>query len=474
MKAQVVGLENKNLGLTLRPGDHVHFVGVGGIGLSAIARILLQLGYIVSGSDLQLSPITQDLVQLGATVYQGHRGENIGGAKMVVVSSAVPRRNPELAKARERSVPVVKRGRILAWLMKDQYGIAVAGTHGKTTTTALIATILENAGLDPSIIVGGIMPELGTNAKAGKGQHFVLEADEYDRVFLELSPQVAVITNIEMDHPDCFTDLGDMSDAFRRFLTQVPEEGFVMACGDDDQVRKVIEALGNRKVGTYGLKGDVDWRALNLQGNALGGTDFHVVHSGADKGRFELCIPGVHNVSNAVAAIGVSDHLGLDLAHVRDALKHFQGVKRRFEVKGEAQGVAVVDDYAHHPSEIRATLAAARARYAGRRIWTVFQPHTYSRTKTLLTEFAKAFSDADQVIITVIYAARETDDLGVGAKDLVETMTHPRALHIAELSETVSWVGERLTSGDVLITMGAGDVWRVGEEVLARLRQRRK
>jgi UDP-N-acetylmuramate--alanine ligase len=474
MMAQVVRFENENLELALRPGDHVHFVGIGGIGLSAIARILLQRGYIVSGSDLQLSPITHDLIELGAIVHQGHRGENIGRANVIVASSAVPGGNPELVEARERNVPVIKRGQILAWLMKDQYGIAVAGTHGKTTTSAMIALILEKAGLDPSIIVGGIMPELGANAKDGKGQHFVLEADEYDRTFLELSPQVAVVTNIEMDHPDCFTDLTDMSEAFRSFLIQVPAEGFVMACGDDGQVRKVIEALGEMKVSTYGLKKDVDWRAISLQGNALGGTDFHIMQSGEDKGRLELSIPGVHNVSNALAATGVADHLGLDLAYVRHALRHFQGVKRRFEVKGEAEGVTVVDDYAHHPSEIRATLAAARQRYTRRRIWAVFQPHTYSRTKTLLTEFATAFDDADQVIVTAIYAARETDDLGVGAKDLVEMMTHPQALHIADLSETGSWVSEKLTPGDVLITMGAGDVGRVSEEVLARLRQRGK
>jgi UDP-N-acetylmuramate--alanine ligase len=472
--AQVVRFEGENLEWALRPGDHVHFVGIGGIGLSAIALILLQRGYAVSGSDLQLSPITHDLVELGAIVHEGHREENIGEANVVVASSAVPRRNPEIVEARNKSIPVIKRGQMLAWLMKGQYGIAVAGTHGKTTTSAMIALILKGAGLDPSIIVGGIMPELGTNAKDGKGHCLVLEADEYDRTFLELSPQVAVVTSIEMDHPDCFTDLTDMSNAFRSFLLQVPAEGLVMACGDDVQVRKVIEALRDMKVSTYGLEKDVDWKAISLQGNALGGNDFQVVQNGKDKGRFELSIPGIHNVSNALAAIGVADHLGLDLAYARDTLRHFQGVKRRFEVKGEAEGVTVVDDYAHHPSEIRATLAAARQRYAGRRIWAVFQPHTYSRTKTLLTEFATAFDDAERVIITAIYAAREKDDLGIGGKDLVQMMTHPQALHIADLPEASSWVSEKLRPGDVLITMGAGDVWRVGEEILARLRHEEK
>ena len=472
--AQAGGLSNENPEWTLRPGDHVHFVGIGGIGLSAIARILLQSGYVVSGSDLQLSPITHDLVGLGATVNQGHKGENIGKASIVVVSSAIPKQNAEIVEARKRKVPVIKRGQMLSWLMKGRYGIAVAGTHGKTTTSAMLALVLERASMDPSVIVGGIIPELGSNAKAGKGQHLVLEADEYDRTFLELNPQIAVVTGIEMDHPDCFTDLEDMSEAFLSFLTQVPADGLVMACGDDGEVRKVIEALVGTKVSTYGLERDVNWKAINLRGNTLGGNDFQVIKDSEDKGHFELSIPGVHNVSNALAVIGVADHLGLDLADVRNTLRHFQGVKRRFEVKGEADGVTVVDDYAHHPSEIRVTLAAARQRYADRRVWVVFQPHTYSRTRTLLAEFATAFDDADRVIITPIYAAREDDDLGISAKDLVKMMTHPQVLHIADLSKASSWTSKKLRSGDVLITMGAGDVWQVGEETLARLRHREK
>lgn len=474
MIARTARFGSQNLEWTLRPGDHVHFVGIGGIGLSAIARILLQRGYAVSGSDLRLSPITHDLVELGATVHQGHKGGNIGNANVVIASSAVPGQNPEIVEATKRSIAVVKRGQVLAWLMKGQYSIAVAGTHGKTTTSAMIALILEKGGLDPSIIVGGIIPELGSNAKAGKGQYLVLEADEYDRTFLELSPQVAVVTSIEMDHPDCFANLKDISEAFRDFLTQLPAEGLVIACGDDGQVRKAIRGLKATKVSTYGLGNDVDWRAVSLRGNDLGGNDFRVIQNGEDRGHFELSIPGIHNVSNAVAAIGVADHLGLDLASVGDTLRHFQGVERRFEVMGEADGVTVVDDYAHHPSEIRATLAAARQRYAGRRIWVVFQPHTYSRTRTLLAQFANAFDDADRVIITAIYAARERDDLGIGSDDLVKMMSHPQVLHIADLSEASSWASNRLNPDDVLITMGAGDVWRIGEEILARLRQREK
>ena len=457
---------------TLRPGEQVHFVGIGGIGLSGVARILLQKGYGVSGSDLRLSHITRELVQLGATVYEGHRPENIGKASLVVASSAVPGQNPELAEARTRNIQVVKRGQLLAWLMKDRYGIAVAGTHGKTTTSAMMALTLENANLDPTIIVGGIVPEIGSNAKCGKGQHLVVEADEYDRTFLDLNPQAAVVTSIEMDHPDCFADLQDMSEAFSGFLAKIPADGFVMASGDDPEVRRVIASLGEVKVSTYGLGERVDWKAIDLQQNALGGNDFRVVEDGKEKGHFQLSIPGIHNVSNALATIGMADYLGVDLACARDTLRHFQGVLRRFQVKGEVNGITVVDDYAHHPSEIRATLAGARRRYGGRRIWAVFQPHTYSRTKALLAEFAAAFDDADRVVVTAIYAAREQDDLGISANDLVEMMTYPEALHIANLSEAGATVSKKLEPGDVLITMGAGDVWRIGEEVLASLKQR--
>jgi UDP-N-acetylmuramate--alanine ligase len=405
-------------------------------------------------------------------VHEGHRGENAAGADALIVSSAVPEGNPEITVAREKDIPVLKRGQALAWLMEDHYSIAVAGTHGKTTISAMIGLILEKADLDPTIIVGGIIPELAANAKEGKGEYLVVEADEYDRTFLHLSPQLTVITSIEMDHPDCFANLEDMSQTFREFLSKMPAGGFVLACGDDLQARKVISNLPELTVTTYGLHPDNHWSAASLEQNAVGGTDF-VVAAGADqKGWFQLSIPGAHNVSNALASIGVADHLGLDLTSVRDTLRRFQGVGRRFEIRGELQGITVVDDYAHHPSEIRATLAGARRRYDGRRIWVVFQPHTYSRTKALLGDFASAFSDADQVIITAIYAARERDTLGVRASDLVQAMSHPRATHIADLSEAAVRVANQLTSGDVLITMGAGDVWRVGEEVLALLRER--
>jgi UDP-N-acetylmuramate--alanine ligase len=459
---------------TLKPGDRVHFVGIGGIGLSAIARVLLQSGYSVSGSDLELSRITQELVQAGATIHAGHAAGNLEHASLVVVSSAIPGDNPEVVEARKRHIPVVKRGRLLAWLMKDRYGIAVAGTHGKTTTSAMIALILEDASLDPTIIVGGIVPELGANAKRGDGPHLVVEADEYDRTFLDLSPQAAVVTSIEMDHPDCFADVDDLLEAFRGFLSGLPSGGYLMANGDDPLVSELVAPLEGLQVSTYGFCEDADWKAADVQANALGGSDFHAIAHGEEKGSFQLSIPGVHNVSNALAAIGVADHLRLDLRRARETLRHFQGVERRFQIKGEAEGVTVVDDYAHHPSEIRATLAGARRRYDGRRIWVVFQPHTYSRTKALMADFASAFGDADKVVVTAIYGAREQKDTSISAKDLVRTMTHPHAIHIAGLSEVSAWVTDELERGDVLITMGAGDVWRVGEDVLASLQLREK
>ena len=451
----------------LSPGAHIHLVGIGGIGLSAIARLLLDRGYAVSGSDLHHSPITHDLERRRATVYEGHREQNVSGTDALIVSSAIPEDNPEVVAAKRAGIPVFRRGQALAWLMKDRCGIAVAGTHGKTTVSAMIGLILRDASLDPTIIVGGIVPELGSNAREGNGPHFVIEADEYDRTFLELSPQVVVVTSIEMDHPDCYTDLEDMTQAFVRFLQGVPAYGFVMACGDDPQVREALRQTEVGIVSTYGLGSEVQWRATDIRQNTLGGSDFLVTAGEEQRGRFELRIPGIHNVCNALAAIGIADHLGLDLALARDTLERFRGVGRRFEVKGEWQGITVVDDYAHHPSEIKATLTGARQRYDGRRIWVVFQPHTYSRTKALLTEFASAFDDADQVIVTPIYAAREQDTFDIEASDLVGAMNHTSVTQLSDLSEVAAWLAHWLTPGDVLITMGAGDVWRVGEELLA-------
>jgi len=484
---------------------HVHLVGIGGIGLSAIAKVLLEEGYHVSGSDLKLSPITDALADLGATIYEGHRAENLGDAQLVIVSSAIPAGNPEVAAARERGIPVVKRDWVLGQMTRGRYTIAVAGSHGKTTIAAMLALVLTEAGLDPSFIVGGILQNLGTNAKVGQGEHFVVEADEYDRTFLGLKPRMAVVTNIEMDHPDCYPTLDDLVKAFRQFLNLVPTDGCVIGCGDEERVRGILGELkgtlklkaqssklkaqssklkaqssklktqkGGREarglgaeVVTYGLGEGVDWRAVDVRSNEWGGNDFVALHKGRPVGQFALRIPGLQNVQNALAVLAVAHQLSLDLASVGETLRSFRGVKRRFEVKGEVDGIVVVDDYAHHPTQIRTTLRAVRERYPGRMVWAVFQPHTYSRTKALLDEFAQSFADADHVIVTDIYAAREFDDLGVSAADIVARMEHPDVRYIPGLSEAADHLLHHLKPGDVLLTLGAGDGYKVGEAVLA-------
>ena len=459
----------------------IHFIGIGGIGLSAIAKILLEEGYRVSGSDLQSSSLTANLEALGASIYKGHAAGNVGSAQLVIMSSAIQPDNPEVVAARQRGIPVIKRDQMLGRMMVGRYGIAVAGTHGKTTTTALIAWLLTQAGLDPTFIVGGVVENLGTNAQAGQGEHFVIEADEYDYTFLGLKPRLAVVTVIEMDHPDCFRDLDEVTEAFKKFVSLVPEDGCVVGCGDENRVRAVIGELegsegekGKPQVVTYGLGVGLDWQAVEIRANGFGGSDFVALKERQPVGTFGLQLPGLHNVKNALAAIAVADHLGLDLTDVGTALREFRGTKRRFEHKGTAGGVIVIDDYAHHPTEIRATLAAARGRYPDSEIWAVFQPHTYSRTRALLAEFAESFGDADHVIVVDIYPAREYDDLGVSAADIVVRMTHPDARHIATLDDAADYLLRHLKVGDVLITLGAGDGYLVGERVLVSLGQETK
>ncbi len=450
-------------------------MGVGGMGLSAIARVLLGRGYAISGSDARRTALTDELAAMGMTIFVGHEPQHVQGADLVIVSSAVPADNVELVAAREAGIAVVKRARILGEMMQDRIGIAVAGTHGKTTTTALIAFVLTELGLEPTYIVGGILQNLGSNAHEGSGRHFVIEADEYDRTFLGLRPRLAVVTAIDMDHPDCFRDIEDMTEAYEQFLHLLPRGGTVVGCLDHPRVQEVMRrAVQDRglQVITYGLAAGAEWTATGIVTNSWGGSDFQVLRRSETVGQCRLHLPGRHNVSNALAVLAVADVLGLERAAVLETTSRFRGVRRRFELKGEEAGITVVDDYAHHPTEIRATLAAARQRYGPRPLWVFFQPHTYSRTKALLGEFAESFADADHVIISEIYGAREHDDLGMHAQDLVRIMVHPDVHVVDTLGQASEQLAAALQRGDVLLTLGAGDGYLVGEAVLAALSRR--
>ena len=458
----------------LRPGSHVHLVGIGGIGLSAIARVLHGWGYRVSGSDAQPSALTQALAAEGITVYAGHRAEHVQGADVVVASSAVPEDNPEVLAAQGLGLPVVKREQFLPELTAGKTTVAVAGTHGKTTTSAMIAWILMQTGQDPTFIVGGVLQNLRTNARAGSGPHFVIEADEYDRAFLGLWPDLTICTALEHDHPDVYPTFAEMRQAFIQFASQLSDDGLLIVYGEDTATRELgahQASLGYR-VETYGLSNGWDWQA---RGAELGDhATFDVWYHDARLGTGALQVPGRHNVLNSLAALAATHALGVEFGPAVAALTRFQGTERRFEVKGQVGGVTVVDDYAHHPTEIQATLEAARAKYPGRPIWAVFQPHTYTRTAAMLDDFAAAFGSADHVLVTRIYAAREQDSLGVCGRDIVARMKHSDAQYVASLEDVARSLLESTRPGDVIITLGAGDSYLIGERVLRRLQGRRR
>jgi UDP-N-acetylmuramate--alanine ligase len=454
-------------------------VGIGGIGISAIARVLLEQGYRVSGSDLRPCAVAQALADAGAVVHVGHDAAHLGEADTVLISSAIPASNPEVVAAKQRGLPVLKRAEFLGRLMNcrlsgTQTGIAVAGTHGKTTTTSMIVTILSRAGLDPTFIVGGVISSLNTNARAGGGPHFVIEADEYDHMFLGLRPTVAAITHLEHDHPDCFPTMRDMVAAFDRFVDLVPAEGLIVGCADQPAVADLLDRVQARSraaVLTCGLETERDWRAAELEVNSLGGYSFAVYESGKCWGTVRLQAPGIHNVQNALLALVVADHAGVRREQICEALEAFVGAKRRFEVVGQAGGVTVIDDYGHHPTEIRATLEAARARYAERPVWAVFQPHTYTRLAALWDEFCTCFDDADHVIVLDVYAARETDTLGLSAASLAEQIRHRNVEHIPGLEAAARAIVDRVEPDGVVITLSAGDGNRVGTRVLEQIEQ---
>lgn len=461
---------------------HVHFIGVGGSGLSAIARLLLEQGYRVSGSDRAHSTLAAELVKIGATITIGHNAANITGADWVVRSSAVADDNPEVVAARTAGLPVYKRADFLGQLMAPpaHQGIAVAGTHGKTTTTAMIAWMLAQLGADPSFIIGGVSQNFGVNARAGSGTAFVIEADEYDRMFLGLQPRYAVITNVEHDHPDIYPSAADFFEAFRQFIRLVPANGALIACADDQGAALLAEEARTQgtRVISYQLeeqpgKNLGEWIvARKVRSNQLGGFTFEVTANlhpdQADTCTVQLRVPGLHNVRNALAALGIASLMNFNLTQAALALGEFTGTGRRFEIIGEAGGIVFIDDYAHHPTEIRATLAAARARYPLQRIWAVWQPHTYSRTQTLFKEFTGAFGLADEVIVSEIYAAREPSQ-DFSAAQVVAAMDHKSAHFIATLADIGTYLLSQLQPGDVLIVMSAGDADQINKTILAQI-----
>src|SRR5277367_2659863 len=406
----------------LKP-QRVHFIGIGGIGMSGIAEILLNLGNTVSGSDLRHTPITERLASLGATIFEGHAAANVVGSGVVVTSSAVNDRNPEVIEARRRKIPVIQRAEMLAELMRLKYGIAVAGMHGKTTTTSMIAAVLAAGGLDPTVVVGGRVDAMGSNARLGKSQYLVAEADESDRSFLKLSPILSVITNIDREHMDCYRNMGDVKRAFLEFMDRVPFYGMVVVCNDDPILRRLFPQIRRRMV-TYGTRRGSDFyvslgKSVPITGDAPPLTEFKVTYKNQHLGEFRLHVPGVHNVLNATAAIAVGVGLDIPADQIRSGLENFRGVDRRFQLRGRAAGISVIDDYGHHPTEIRATLAAAK-QCGFRKIHVIFQPHRYTRTRDLIKEFATAFSDADSLFVLDIYAASEKPIEGITAEALAK------------------------------------------------------
>jgi UDP-N-acetylmuramate--alanine ligase len=456
--------------------QRVHFIGIGGIGMSGIAEILLTLGYSVSGSDLRRTALTDRLAALGASVFEGHAAANVVGSTVVVATSAVNESNPEIAEARRRSIPVIQRAEMLSELMRLKYGIAVAGMHGKTTTTSMIATVLAAGGLDPTVVVGGRIDALGSNARLGKSQYLVAEADESDRSFLRLSPILAVVTNLDREHMDCYRDMADVEDAFVAFMDKVPFYGAVIACLDNPLLASILSRAA-RRVFTYGTSPHADYIARLLPLNVIeGGAEgvrsrFEVAADGAVLGPFDLHVPGRHNVLNATAAVALGAQLELTSEQIAAGLAAFRGVDRRFQVKGCVRGVAVVDDYGHHPTEIVATVRAARdCHYA--HVHVIFQPHRYTRTRDLMNEFAHAFDEADTVEVLDIYAASEEPIPGIDAGAIVHAATaagHPAARYAANFDEAVARVIERSRDGDVILTLGAGNVAQVAPLVLASL-----
>jgi UDP-N-acetylmuramate--alanine ligase len=466
--------------------QRVHFIGIGGIGMSGIAEILLNLHYPVSGSDLRRSAVTERLATLGATVFEGHAAANVVGASVVVVSSAVHENNPEVVEARARKIPVIQRAEMLAELMRLKYGIAIAGMHGKTTTTSMVASVLTAGGLDPTVVVGGRVDAMGSNARLGQSQYLVAEADESDRSFLRLSPILSVVTNLDREHMDCYRDMTDVENAFVEFMERVPFYGACVACSDNALLAEILPRV-QRRVFTYGMSTRADFVLRLLPAVAAGEvaaaasgagdgprvcrTRFEVAADGEVYGPLELQVPGIHNVLNATAAVAIATRLEIAPDAIAEGLKSFRGVDRRFQVKGCTRGVTVVDDYGHHPTEIRATLKAAKdCGYGG--VHVIFQPHRYTRTRDLMEEFVHAFDDAASVEVLDIYAASEEPIEGITAKTLVSSIHCDCVEYAASGDEAIARTIGRAREGDAILTLGAGNVSQLAPAVVERLKTR--
>ncbi|MGA8868680.1 MAG: UDP-N-acetylmuramate--L-alanine ligase [Candidatus Sulfotelmatobacter sp.] len=461
--------------------QRIHFVGIGGIGMSGIAEVLLNLGYKVSGSDLKNSPVTQRLAELGAQIFEGHTADNVSGAEVVVTSSAIAAENPEVAEAHRLHVPVIQRAEMLAELMRLKYGIAIAGMHGKTTTTSMVAAVLAAGGLDPTVVVGGRVGAMGSNARLGKSQYLVAEADESDRSFLKLTPILSVVTNIDREHMDCYRNMRDVKKTFLEFMDQVPFYGMIVACNDDPVLRKLLPEVQRRTV-TYGTKRGSDFWIKIPTSRAKDAREmrhppvnnFRVSYRKQDLGEFTLHVPGAHNVLNATAAIAVGIGLDVGVDLIRAALEQFRGVDRRFQLRGQAAGISVIDDYGHHPTEIRATLAAAR-QCGFRKIHVVFQPHRYTRTRDLMEEFTAAFGDADSLVVLDIYAASEKPIEGISGEALARRIAEKSGRSVQYASSFPDGIRAAVANageGDMILTLGAGSVSQLGPMVLDRLRER--
>jgi UDP-N-acetylmuramate--alanine ligase len=446
----------------MRKTNHIHLIGIGGAGMSGIAEVLLNLGYAVSGSDLAPSDVTQRLQRQGATVFQGHAAAHMQGADVVVVSSAVKADNPEVVTARQLHIPVIPRAEMLAELMRMKYGVAVAGTHGKTTTTSLIATILARAELDPTVVIGGRLNSLGSNAKLGQGDYLVAEADESDGSFLMLSPTIGVVTTVDAEHLDFYGNLEAIKEAFLQFINKVPFYGCSVVCLDQPNIQSLVPHIHKRFV-TYGLTRQADYMARDVQFNGPR-SQFDVYRDHERLGRFSLNLPGVHNVYNALAAIAVGQELDVPLTTMSKALEEFSGIHRRFEIVGTHGGATVVDDYGHHPEEIRQTLRAAKAVWPEDRLVVVFQPHRYTRTQFLLQDFYTAFNEADVLILLDIYAASETPIPGISSQRLYEGIKghgHRQIYYLPERDHVLPLLRQLMQEHDILMTLGAGDVWQI-------------